>query len=260
MCRWGLWRTGIALGALALVAGCDPAEPDSGSGSSSVKSPAGSSATSSPVAGPPDAGGPAATTPAAKPAGNGKVTIKTASLKGVAIPYVPVHLRLYQPCDPAGHERAEGTPEVQRFDGVTDLSGQAVFTVPVGCYGLNMDSVPGTNPVPEGMHTVFVEKDGQSVTGNLRFQDPAPDPVCAQQTINHDLKVESRLSSATATVTGCDGKWSVIAWDVQGDSQRIVKHTNSGWTTYVGFPHDVCWAKAQKDGVPDRLKEYFTSC
>lgn len=201
-----------------------------------------------------------ATKPASKPAGDGKVTIKTASLKGVAIPYVPVHLRLYQPCDPAGHDRTEGTPEVQRFDGVTDLSGQAVFTVPVGCYGFDMDSVPGTNPVPEGMHTLFVETDGQSVTGNLRFQDPAPEPVCAQQTINHDLKVESRLSSATAKVTGCDGNWAVIVWDVQGDSQRIVKHTASGWTTYVGFPHDVCWAKAQKDGVPDRLKEYFTSC
>ncbi|UGT42264.1 hypothetical protein LTV02_02215 [Nocardia yamanashiensis] len=188
------------------------------------------------------------------------MTIKTASLQGVAIPYVPVHLRLYQPCDPAGHDRAEGTPEVQRFDGVTGLDGQAVFTVPVGCYGFDMDAVPGTNPVPEGMHTLFVEKDGQQVAGNLRFQDPAPEPVCAQQTIGHDLKVESRLSSATAKVTGCDGNWSVIAWDVQGDSQRIVKHTASGWTTYVGFPHDVCWAKARKDGVPDRLKEYFTSC
>ncbi|WP_433672600.1 hypothetical protein ACQP06_13965 [Nocardia sp. CA-136227] len=188
------------------------------------------------------------------------MTVKTATLKGVAVPYVPVHLRLYQPCDPAGHDRAEGTPEVRRFDGVTDLSGQAVFTVPVGCYGLNMDTVPGTNPVPEGMHTVFVETDGQSVTGKLRFQDPAPDPVCAQQTINHDLKVESRLSGAAATVTGCDGNWAVIAWDVQGDSQRVVRHTASGWTTYVGFPHNVCWAKAEQDGVPDRLKKYFTGC
>ncbi len=246
MRRWGLWRTGIALSALALVAACEPAESSSGSGTSSPSS----SPSSSVIA----------TKPASKPAGDGKVTIKTASLKGVAIPYVPVHLRLYQPCDPAGHDRTEGTPEVQRFDGVTDLSGQAVFTVPVGCYGFDMEPVPGTDPVPEGMHTLFVETDGQAVTGNLRFQDPAPEPVCAQQTINHDLKVESRLSSATAKVTGCDGKWSVIAWDVQGDSQRIVKHTNSGWTTYVGFPHDVCWAKAQKDGVPDRLKEYFTSC
>ncbi|MGX1808069.1 hypothetical protein ACWIGI_20310 [Nocardia sp. NPDC055321] len=196
------------------------------------------------------------TTPA-----NGAVAIRTATLGGTAIPYVPVHLRLYRPCDPATHDLPEGTPESQRWDAVTDIDGQAVFSVPVGCYRFGMDPPVGTNPAPEGLHTLFVETAGQVVNGRLRFQDPAPQPLCASQAIVHDLAVEEGLRKATPTVTDCDGSWAVISWNVPGDSQRIVhRGTDFGWKNYVVFPHQVCLDKAKTDGVPAPLHKYFSPC
>ncbi|WP_232852173.1 hypothetical protein [Nocardia acididurans] len=201
------------------------------------------------------------TKPPANPTGQGTVIIRTQSLSGVAIPYVPVTISLHRPCDPTGNDLPEGTPEIQSWSATTDLDGRASFSAPVGCYRLRMTAPPGTNPVPEGMHTLFLPADGQTVTGQFRFQDPAPGPICASQTIVHDLNVDAWMRDATPTVTNCDGYWAVIVWDVPGDSQRIVSRTPSTpWQTYVGFPHDVCWTKARADGVPDSFESYFTKC
>ncbi|NNH74988.1 hypothetical protein HLB23_34930 [Nocardia uniformis] len=195
------------------------------------------------------------------PQGSSTAIIRTVSLQGTAIPYVPVNLRLYQPCDPASNDLPEGTPEVYRWDDTTDADGQAVFAVPVGCYRLGMNAPPGTNPVPEGLHTLFVTTVGQTVYGSLRFQDPAPDPICAAQTIVRDLAVEPYLEDATPTVAECDGFWAVIRWDSPGDNQRIVHRTyDTPWTTYVRFPHDTCWSTARSDGVPENLEQYFPAC
>ncbi|MFC9999423.1 hypothetical protein [Nocardia sp. NPDC127526] len=189
------------------------------------------------------------------------VLIQTLTVQGVAIPYVPVNLRLYQPCDPASRDLPEGTPEVRRWDGLTDANGQTGFLVPVGCYRFGMEAPLGTNPVPEGLHTLFVEQEGQIVYGRLRFQDPAPDPVCASQTILHDLGEGPPYTTTLATVSECDGFWAVIVWDMPGDSQRIVhRGYDFGWRNYVYFPHDVCWSQAKADGVPANLEKYFLKC
>ncbi|RDI42951.1 hypothetical protein [Nocardia mexicana] len=214
----------------------------------------------------PRTGGPISVRPAppgeppAPPDRSGTVILRTVTLSGIAVPYVPVDLRLVRPCDPAGHDIAEGTPEVRRWDATTDANGQAVFAVPTGCFRFGMDPPAGTNPVPEGLHSLFVESPRQTVYGLLRFQDPAPDPVCAPQTIVHDLGVGPPLDRAPATVGECDGYWAVIAWDVPGDSQRIVRHGDGGWTTYVVFPHDRCWRTAESDGAPAVLRKYFQAC
>ncbi|MEU0544196.1 hypothetical protein ABZ319_30440 [Nocardia sp. NPDC005978] len=267
--------TVLALGVVVAATACGTTDPPSSDGTTSVtvtetapSSPPGSDAPTTPGApgapatssltvskttGPP---GGQPTTPA-----NGAVAIRTATLTDVAIPYVPVHLRLYRPCDPATHDLPEGTPESQRWDAVTDINGQAVFSVPVGCYRFGMDAPAGTNPVPEGLHTLFVETAGQVVNGRLRFQDPAPQPLCASQTIVHDLAVEDALKKATPTVTDCDGFWAVISWNVPGDSQRIVhRGADFGWKNYVTFPHKVCLDKAKTDGVPAPLHKYFQPC
>ncbi|WP_306363955.1 hypothetical protein [Nocardia sp. CC227C] len=193
--------------------------------------------------------------------GGGTVVLRTLSLSGIAIPYVPVELALLRPCDPLGHDLPEGTPEVRRWDATTGIDGQATFSVPVGCYRFGMNAPPGTDPVPEGMHTLFVESDGQTVFGSLRFQDPAPEPVCAPQTIVHDLGEGPPYTTATPTVPECDGYWAVISWDIPGDSQRIVRRAHgSPWRTYVSFPHDVCRAEAAADGLPVELEKYFSVC
>ncbi|WP_245722203.1 hypothetical protein [Nocardia crassostreae] len=189
------------------------------------------------------------------------VLIQTVTVQGTAIPYVPVNLRLYQPCDPSSGDLPEGTPEVRRWDGVTDSNGQAVFSVPVGCYRFGMEAPLGTNPVPEGLHTLFVEHEGETEYGRLRFQDPAPAPVCASQTILHDLGEGPPYTTTLATVSECDGYWAVIVWDMPGDSQRIVhRGYDFGWTNYVYFPHDKCWSEAKADGVPANLEKYFLKC
>ncbi|MEV6554924.1 hypothetical protein AB0M22_04320 [Nocardia sp. NPDC051756] len=190
----------------------------------------------------------------------GTAVIRTQTLSGSPVPNVPVHLSLVQPCDPASQDIPLGeTVEVLRRDAVTDGAGIATFSVPTGCYFFGMGTPPpGTAPVPEGMHSLFLVREGQLVSGQLRFEEPGLAPSCAAATIVHDLDDIGELTSANATVSQCDGAWAVIVWDSPGDSQRIVRHAVDGWITYVYFPHDVCWTKAAADGVPARLRPYFS--
>lgn len=186
--------------------------------------------------------------------------LRTVTVGGAAVPNVPVHLARYAPCGPAARDLAEGTPEVERWTGVTDADGRSAFAVPVGCYRFGMTPPPGSDPVPEGMHTLFVTTDGESVTGSLRFQSSEPASNCDPQSIAGQLDLADYQRNANATVRECDGTWAVIAWDVPGDSQRIVWRAAARWATYVVFPHDRCWTRAQADGAPDMLRRYFTAC
>ncbi|MFI9510159.1 hypothetical protein [Nocardia sp. NPDC052566] len=247
----------------AVAAGCGGGVTDSGPQASRTTSPAtqttpGAAPGSSPGS-PPDKapGAPSANAPQA----SGTAVIRTATLSGKPVPNVRVNLSLQQPCDPAGHDIPPGeTNEARRWNGVTDGNGTATFSVPVGCYffGLDKPAPPGTKPVPEGYHTLYVTAPGQKVDGLLRFEDPAPTGNCAPGVIAADLTDIGALKNATATVRECDGQWAVIVWDVHGDSQRIVRRKADRWSTYVVFPHDTCWARAAADGVPIRLKPYFT--
>ncbi|MFD0364359.1 hypothetical protein ACFQZZ_23215 [Nocardia sp. GCM10030253] len=198
--------------------------------------------------------------PSGPPPEHSALIIKTLTISGGAVPDVPVTVRLVQPCDPALHDIPVGeTAEVRHWTGSTDRDGTTTFSVPVGCYVFTMDPPPGSSPVPEGMHSAFVTAPGQIVSGVLRFEDPAPLP-CTAEAIVDDLDVPPYLAAARVTVSECEGGWAVIVWDVPGDSQRIVVRNPDGWTTYVYFPHDVCWTEAVADGVPTRLQRYFLTC
>ncbi|WP_249040431.1 hypothetical protein [Nocardia cyriacigeorgica] len=191
----------------------------------------------------------------------GTAVIRTQTLSGVGVPGVPVNVRLVQPCDPATRDIPVGTTtEVLRRDGITDASGVISFEVPVGCYYFGMDPPPGTTPVPEGMHSLFITRAGETVVGTLRFEDPGLSPPCAADTIERDLGVGPDLANASATVSDCDGQWAIIVWDTPGDSQRLVRHDGTTWTTYVAFPHEICWSQAVADGVPSRFERYFPDC
>jgi len=192
--------------------------------------------------------------------GLGTVILHTTTLSGDAVPNVPVHLARYAPCDPASGDLAEGAAEVERWSDTTDADGEITWTVPVGCYRFGMEPPPGTVPVPEGMHTLFLPEGGRVVTGLLRFEDPEPAPSCTTETIVRDLDVTGDLADALAEVGECHGSWAVIAWDVPGDSQRIVRLVDSRWTTYVVFPHDRCWTQARADGAPSAMQGYFSAC
>ncbi|MFB8005961.1 hypothetical protein [Nocardia sp. NPDC056000] len=196
----GIAQAALAIGMMVAISGCEPDRGGSGASAPSKAQPVG--------------------------AKTGTVVLQTVTPRGTAIPYVPVHIRRYEPCDVGKRDLPEGASEVGSWDGVTDLAGQAVFEdMPVGCYRFGMDAPKGTNPVPEGMHTLFVESAGQKVNGRLRFQDPAPVPTCAAQTFVHDLNVDQQLRSATTQVSVCEDLWAVISWDVPGDSQRVVART-----------------------------------
>ncbi|WP_228792671.1 hypothetical protein [Nocardia cyriacigeorgica] len=191
----------------------------------------------------------------------GTAVIRTQTLSGVGVPDVPVNVRLVQPCDPATRDIPVGeTTEVLRRDGVTDASGVTSFEVPVGCYYFGMDPPPGTTPVPEGMHSLFITRAGETVDGTLRFEEPGLPPPCAAETIERDLGVGPELANASATVSDCDGRWAIIVWDTPGDSQRLVRHDGTTWSTYVAFPHETCWSQAVADGVPGRFEKYFPAC
>ncbi|MGW4848411.1 hypothetical protein [Nocardia brasiliensis] len=141
---------------------------------------------------------------------------------------------------------------------VTDSSGSATFAVPLGCYRFGMVTPPpGTKPVPEGMHHLFLVRAGETVEGLLRFDD-AERPRCSPGAIAHDLDDIGGLTEYQAKVEYCDGAWALIVWDAPGDSLRIVRRTGGGWSTYLAFPHDQCWAKAAADGVPLTLKYNFS--
>lgn len=242
----------VAATVVACGGGDGPAPPSGGS-----SAPAASPAT--PVVSPATSLPPNTIPPAV---GFGAIMLRTVTLSGAAVPDVPVHISLRQPCDPARLDIPVGeTREALRQDAVTDATGSAVFTAPLGCYQFGMRAPAGTSPVPEGMHSAFVVESGQVVTGLLRFQEPGLPPTCATETIVRDLDVSAEFRAARTLVSECDGAWAVIAWDLPGDTQRIVRRANAGpWTTYAVFPHDICWAEAMADGVPDRLRKYFPIC
>lgn len=199
---------------------------------------------------------PAITAPPPEPS-TGTVVLHTATLSGIPVPGVPVYLSLQQPCDPASNDIPVGeTVETLRRDGVTDEQGRAAFITEIGCYRFGMTAPAGTNPVPEGMHTLFLVTPGGTATGQLRFQDTTPGPAsaCAESTIETELAVDP---GPAATIPDCDGQWAVIRWDTPGDNQRVITRTSGTWTTYVRFPHETCWSTASADGVPDRLRSYF---
>lgn len=200
------------------------------------------------------------TPPPAPPKRSGTAVITTRTLSGAAVPHVPVQVRQMQPCNPAQRDIPPGANEIGRWDGKTDANGRSVFQLPLGCFYFSMDPPPGTFPVPEGLHALFLTEPGQQVTGQLRFNDPAA-TACTPQAIARDLDDLGWLADKKATVSECDGRWAVIVWDVPGDSQRIVRRPEDGkWRTYVVFPHDTCRAKATADGVPARLQPYFLPC
>ncbi|MFD6392907.1 hypothetical protein [Nocardia sp. NPDC060259] len=268
---------GVVAGVTALfLAGCgagDPqvsgtssaARPTSTSRPSVVTPPSGAPATAAPATVAPIDTAPGTTAVPTTPAQpgppptptTGTVVLRTATLSGVPVPGVPVYLSLQQPCDPASHDIPVGeTTETQRLDGVTDTSGLAVFTTVTGCYRFGMTAPAGTDPVPEGMHSLFLVDQGATVTGQLRFQDAAPEPApaCAESTIETELGVDP---APAADIGECDGQWAVISWATPGDNQRIITRTSGTWTTYVLFPHTTCWDTATADGVPDSLRRYF---
>ncbi|MEV0683561.1 hypothetical protein AB0I35_06800 [Nocardia sp. NPDC050378] len=254
---------GVVAGAVVLLAGCASDEPrvvNSSRVPSTLAQP--------PVATPPDAaitvrpieattGMSATRTTAARPSppptpATGTIVLRTETVSGVAVPDVPVHLSRQEPCDPAGHDIPVGeTSETQRLDAVTDGDGRAVFTVPVGCYYFGMTAPAGTNPVPEGMHSAFLTTAGSTVEGLLRFQDTAGS--CHPDGISADLGMLDN-----AAVIDCDGTWAVIRFATPGDNQRIIRRVDGTWTTYVLFPNETCWSTAESDGVPARLRPYFT--
>ncbi|CAM4409461.1 hypothetical protein NONI108955_25760 [Nocardia ninae] len=245
----------IAVAVLASACGGNGDEPSTPSRDRSTTVPTSTSAPNVPTAAPTQIVPPP---PGNPPQGTGTVVIRTRTLSGTPVPNVPVNLSLIQPCDPSKRDIPLGSNEVLRRDAVTDGNGAATFSVPIGCYHFGMGTPPpGTTPVPEGMHSLFLVRDGELAAGELRFQEPDLPAPCAAQSIVHDLDDIGELGSHNATVTECDGNWAVIAWDAPGDTQRIVRRTPDGWATYVYFPHNVCWTKASADGVPTRLQKYF---
>ncbi|MFD3702993.1 hypothetical protein ACFWUP_07580 [Nocardia sp. NPDC058658] len=212
------------------------------------------------VGAPPNPGVPTAPPTTVQPPApaTGTIVLRTVTLSGIPVPGVPVRLSLRQPCDPSSHDipLAE-TTEALRLDGVTDDQGSAVFTAPTGCYHFGMTAPAGTNPVPEGMHSLFLVTPGSTVTGKLRFNDAQPASACAESTIETDLGVDP---APAATVSDCDEQWAVVRWDSPGDNQRIIRRVSGAWTTYVLFPHVTCWTTAFTDGVPLQLRSYFHNC
>lgn len=266
-------RTAVTVCAVAALAACGDGEANAPGPDASV-SQTGSSASvprstdARPPVDPTASQPPAATNSPIPPGtstapaehGLGTLVLHTVTLQGVAVPNVPVYVARHAPCDPASGDLPETAAEVERWADITDVNGEIMLTVPVGCYRFGMEPPPGTVPVPEGMHTLFLTAGGRVVTGLLRFEDPAAAPSCATETIVRDLDVGGDLSGALATVSECHDSWAVIAWDVPGDSQRVVRLVDSRWTTYVVFPHDRCWSQARTDGAPSALEVYFSVC
>ncbi|QBS46481.1 hypothetical protein DMB37_36015 [Nocardia sp. CS682] len=188
--------------------------------------------------------------------------LRTITLSGTRVPNVPITLRLRQPCNPATHDIPPNTTEVLRRDTVTDQNGSATLPLPLGCYTLDTNSPPpGMTPFPKGSQRLFLKYAGLTVNGELRFQESGPQPPCSAQTVVLELhdrdKLDDHLLGANPTVRDCDGQWAFVAWDSPGDNARLIRRAANGWTTYVRFPHDVCWAKAAGDGVPARMKDRF---
>lgn len=129
--------------------------------------------------------------------------------------------------------------------------------VPLGCSQFGMGTPPpGTKPVPEGMHQLFLVRAGETGEGMLRFED-TQQPQCSPGAIARDLDDIGSRTEHSASVDYCDGAMGRHRLGCLGDSQRIVRRGAGGWATYLAFPHDRCWAKAAADGVPAGLKHYF---
>ncbi|WP_194836386.1 hypothetical protein [Nocardia sp. XZ_19_369] len=208
---------------------------------------------------PPGEGTLAAAPPANNPPpqGNGTIIITTVTTSGNRVPRVPVYIRQMVPCDPTIPGIPQHAREASVRESTTDYAGEAVFTAPVGCYIVGMTAPPGTSPATGEWPSLSIAREGQVANAELRFYDSAPDP-CSAETIARDLAKQGGIPTGMPSVRECDGNWAVISWDSPGDTQRIVYSVPDRWSTYLVFPHDKCWAQAESEGVPARLKPYFS--
>ncbi|WP_159080290.1 hypothetical protein [Nocardia suismassiliense] len=189
--------------------------------------------------------------------GVGTIIITTVTKSGSRVPRVPVYIRQMGPCNPSIPGIPQHAKEISVRESTTDYAGEAVFTAAVGCYVVGMTPPPGTYPAVDEWPSLSIAREGQVANAELRFHDAEPDP-CSAKKIAGDLAEQGGIPAGTPSVRDCDGNWAVISWDSPGDTQRIVWSAADHWSTYLVFPHDRCWARAEVDGAPARLKPYFS--
>jgi hypothetical protein len=189
------------------------------------------------------------------------VTATDAAHKPVAD--VEVELERALDCDLTNRVIFPGTSYTNHFTETTDEVGRAEFTgIPLGCYQVSAKDPAGVELKPGAQHEAFLTEEEPHQQLGLTFGKTSEGGKadCLAEEISEDLDIPEEQREAEATIVECEPNWSVIRWDVPGDSQRVVRYFGDKWVTYVAFPHNRCWKQAKYDGAPPTFEQYFQSC
>ncbi|MBD8504991.1 hypothetical protein HT102_00620 [Hoyosella sp. G463] len=140
----------------------------------------------------------------------------------------------------------------------SDREGRILLEVPrAECY-----TVVGTSGTSEWTLTSrpVIDSGTSNFALDIVLERAGTEPTCEATAIEADLALPYEYGTTPVSVDCADG-WAAIRWpESPGDNQRLVQLVDGEWTTYIGFPHQQCWAEARGNGVPDRLQKYFQEC
>lgn len=205
----------------------------------------------------------AATTTVGDLAPTGALSVMATDADGKPVADVEIELERALDCDLTRRVISPGTSYTNHFTETTDDAGKAEFIdVPLGCYNVSAKDPDGVELESGSARAAFLTEQEPTQRLDLAFGKRAKDGAaeCDAKEISEDLDVPEEQRAAEATIVECEPNWSIIRWDVPGDSQRVVRYFGDKWVTYVAFPNDRCWKQARHDGAPRSFEQYFQRC
>ncbi|MCE5287955.1 MAG: hypothetical protein LLG14_01785 [Nocardiaceae bacterium] len=193
----------------------------------------------------------------------GVLKISTVDAHGKPVASVEVEIERALDCDMTRKAISPGTSFTNHFSGTTDKAGKVELKeLPLGCYNISVDDPAGGQLAAGSPHAAFLTDVEPKQSLELKFGSSGHGSggECDPKEISEDLDIPDEQKNAQATIVECEPNWSIISWDVPGDSQRAVRVFGDKWVTYVKFPTDRCWQQARHDGAPKSFQKYFQSC
>ncbi|MEE2034212.1 hypothetical protein [Rhodococcus chondri] len=97
-------------------------------------------------------------------------------------------------------------------------------------------------------------------TSDTRTSVPVPADLDAEDCSARDIASDLGDPAESVDVMRCYGDWALISIGTLGDTTSLVRHADSGWVRFAGFPSAMCRGFAAAQGAPDELLVNFPDC